>query len=92
MSRIVGSITLLQSLSAGFDSSLGNLIYRLLLLRLQEGPRIGWETVDDALRQTFTASVPLHILPLGQNIVAALDILRTETWGDAGNDLRVRVK
>jgi serine/threonine-protein kinase ATR len=87
LSRIVTATASLLSFSTGFESALGNLIYRLVLYRLQQGPRVGWESVDIALRHIFDA--PLDVLPLGQNVVPALDILRTENWGDAGKDLRV---
>jgi hypothetical protein len=69
---------------------LGNLIYRLLLYVLQDGPRSGWEIVDSSLRRIFEA--PLDILPLGQNIMTALNVLRTESWGDSGKELRVRAR
>ena len=90
LSRIVQSTAMLASLSTGFESALGNLIYRLLLHMIQEGPRSGWETVDSALRQVF--KTPHHILHVGQNIVTALDVLRTESWGDSGKELRVGVR
>jgi hypothetical protein len=89
LSRIATSTASLLSLSTGFENALGNLIYRLVLYRLQQGPKVGWENVDIALGQIFDASP--DPLPLYQNIVPALDILRTENWGDAGKNLRVSV-
>jgi hypothetical protein len=82
------SVASLLSLSTAFENALGNLVYRLLLHRLQDGPKIAWQIVDSTLQQIFETS--LDILP-GQNIAAAVDILRTENWGEAGNGLRVRV-
>jgi serine/threonine-protein kinase ATR len=90
LSRIVESTAALASLVTGFESALGNLIYRLLLHMLREGPKTGWELVDSTLRQIFEG--PPDTLPLGQNIVTAFDILRTESWGDSGKELRVSVK
>lgn len=87
LSRVVVSASSLIFLSTGFKGALGNMIYRLLLYRLQEGPRTGWENVDNALRNVFEAK--LSIMAPKQNILAALDVLRTENWGEEGKGLRV---
>ena len=89
LARIVISVASLLSLSTAFESALGNLVYRLLLHRLQDGPKIAWQIVESALQQIFETSIDM--LP-GQNIAAVVDILRTENWGEAGKGLRVRVE
>ena len=65
-----------------------NLPYRLLRYRLEEGPKVGWQPLDLAFRKMFEK--PLVILPAKADILAILDTLRTENWGDEGDDLRVR--
>lgn len=87
LSRVVASAAALTSLSIGLEGALTDKVYRLLLYRLQEGPRTGWENVDNALRDAFDAK--LGVIHPRQNILVALDVLRTETWGDEGKELRV---
>ena len=69
-------------ISAGLEGALGNIVYRLFSCRLLEGPRPGWESVDDALRDVFEAK--LDITPPRQTILVALDVLRTEKLGRCG--------
>lgn len=68
---------------------LGSLISRLVLLRQQEGPRPGWESVDRALCVILDATVELS--PIKQHYNAVLEAVRTETWGEAGKDTRVGI-
>jgi hypothetical protein len=87
LSRVVLSAASLISLSTGLEGALSDMIYRLLLYRLQEGPRTGWGNVDNALRDIYEAK--LSIIHPRQSILIALDVLRTENWGEEGKDLRV---
>lgn len=88
LAQVVKAIGALMSLSSRTRSHLDKLVSRLVLLRLQEGPRPGWECVDGALCGMFDPSI--EITSLKQHYDAMLDAVRTETWGEAGKDLRVR--
>lgn len=87
LSRLIKSAASLISQPIGVESALSDMIYCLMLCRLQEGPRPGWENVDIALCNVFEAK--LNITHTRRSILVALDILRTENWGDEGRDLRV---
>lgn len=76
-----------MSLTDHARDCLGSLVSRLVLLRQQEGPRPGWESVDRALCAILDTTV--EIGPLKEHYKAVLEAVRTETWGEAGKDTRV---
>lgn len=87
LSRIVASTSLLISLSSAFQAPLRNLLYRALIHRVHDGPKVQYEILDKTLERAFTdiygSSRP------GQVTHAVLEVVRIESWGEPGIHLRV---
>lgn len=81
------SIRSLLSLSNVYEDALSNLIHRMLIRRLQDGPRAHWDGVDDSLRQVFQGAY--FVQPSRQCTSTVLDVVRSENWEEAGKGLRV---
>jgi hypothetical protein len=89
LTQLVTSAASLLSLSVGFEIAMDNLHCQLLRYRLNEGPNPSWDGLDLVLHQAFCK--PFVRPPVKAVITLAMDVLRNETWGDAGKGLRVRL-
>jgi hypothetical protein len=67
--------------------AVASLPLRLLRYRLEQGPRDGWDDLDLDLAKVFDTT--RTATPSRLDLDGIVDILRAETWGDAGARLRV---
>ncbi|KAH7931163.1 hypothetical protein BV22DRAFT_1052917 [Leucogyrophana mollusca] len=85
------STIMIQRNGFGCEGALEGLQCHLLLRRLEEGPKLGCDVADSALKKVLIDA------PYGFPAAAAfglpvLNILRRESWGDAGQNLRLVAK
>jgi hypothetical protein len=88
LAQIVTAAISLSSTPVYLAGASNNLPCRLLRYRLEEGPKPGWERVDLTLHTIFDMSGVIS--PSKADIFAILNTLRTENWGDEGEELWVR--
>ena len=87
LSRIISSTNLLISLSNAFQGPLRNLLYRTLIYRVHEGPKMQYDVLDKTLERAFTDISGCS--PSGQIIHTVLETVRKECWGEPGVHLCV---
>jgi hypothetical protein len=86
---VVIAIATILSSTSSLQGPVGILPHRLLRQRLDQGPREGWDNVDQLLAKLFEFTTLAS--PLKVDVISTIDILRLETWGNAGLQLRVPV-
>jgi hypothetical protein len=74
--------------SSGFENVLGKILFRVLRYTLGRGPSHGPNPTIDALLDAFKGACAA--LYTKSNAVVILDVLRSESWGSSGEELRVR--
>lgn len=87
LSRIMASTNLLIPLSSAFQTPLRNLLYRTLIYRVHEGPKMQYEVLDKALEGSFRDISGSS--PPAQVIHAILEMVRIESWVEPGVHLCV---
>ena len=86
LARIAGSARTLLDPFPGSRCLFDDLLCRLLLKVLREGPNAAWDSSYLVLQaQALTCGDILQL----SDVHMILDLLRGETWGDEGNALRV---
>lgn len=83
----VSSTKLLLSTHRVGEEALVYPLCRLLRSRLQEGPNTAWSDLDRTLSKAFESSRLCYFIDA--DIDNTIDVLRTENWGEEGQNLRV---
>lgn len=78
-------------MSTSFRDALGILFPRLLILKLEEGPKNPSHPSVTALASLLSDEGDSCLRLTSFHATAILGILTREEWGDAGNELRVRM-
>lgn len=88
--RTLQAAQVLLPMNTGFRDALGILFPRLLIHKLEEGPKNPSHPPVRVLASFLSTKGDSHLRLTPSHATAVLGILTKEEWGDAGIDLRVR--
>jgi hypothetical protein len=83
--RVVSAAHTLMTSDSSLIGGLSRLPCRLLIRRLQCGPNPAERIFDCKLREILTSNTNLSV----EYVSSVMELLRSETWGSPGNELRV---
>jgi len=83
--RVVSAAHTLMTVDSSLIGGLSRLPCRLLIRRLQCGPNPAQTVFDCKLREIITSNIHLSV----EYVESVMELLRSETWGSSGCELRV---